>query len=160
MCISGQFQELIKVNKICRSPWKKGNNWTTEKENTNMEQLILSNSGYMTMFRTVRFELGIQRSTKVNSYLRVVCLQNNKCCLTFLNTQDQNKTVKPPMGWELLNTFCKKNKALSCIENQKQKPGLYFKTRRPKSVNSVFVLDQWVFVLDHRAFVLDYRVFI
>ena len=53
----------------------------------------------------------MQRSTQVNSYLRVVCLQNNKCCLTFLNTQEQKKTVKPPKGWELLNTFCKKNKS-------------------------------------------------
>ena len=77
-----------------------------------MEQLILSNSGHINMFTTVCFELGIQRSTKVNSYsLRVVCLQNNKCCLTFLNTQEQNKTVKPLKGWELLITFYKKNES-------------------------------------------------
>ena len=44
--ISGQFHQLIKVNKICRSPLK-GKNWTTEKENTKMEQLILSKSGYI-----------------------------------------------------------------------------------------------------------------
>ena len=61
VCISGQFHQLIEVNKICRSPLK-GKNSTTEKENTKMEQLILSTSGYINMF-----ELGIQCSTKVNS---------------------------------------------------------------------------------------------
>ena len=56
----------------------------------------------------------------------------------------------------------KRLKALSCIEKQIQKSGLYFKARSSKSVNSrsLFVLDPWVFVLDHRAFVSDYLVFV
>ena len=62
-CIGGQFHQLIKVNKICRSPKTRGK-IGRQKKNTIMEQLIFSNSGYINMFTIVCFEFGINAVQK------------------------------------------------------------------------------------------------